>query len=349
MQTTVAARVEPRSLARALAAWATTSHRDNARHALVFHAGEPSPRVADAIAASEAFVSEVRANSPASSMPFRHHPLWARALDYHLTTARVEQDLTRLAAITGDPSLESGPGVASRLRSILLGRAPHFRPWHPRWPDVRTLRQSLAATSGNVAIVSDASAWVRAWLDTIADGQEGRTATHVRPEDIDEIDTRVKQSGSRFDGLFLIADQVSTGLAEALPRIALLLKPGGVIVVAIGGIFSEAEVASVALPNKLVPADGSLTLEKTTYVTKTACRTAVQTAMMQYARRFIRPISLWTAYWLAAAGGLAAISMFFNVVAVRRRRPAKRSRFSSLFLTLRTSKADRFELPVRSA
>ena len=345
---TTAARIEPRSLAGALAPWATTSHRDNARHALVFHAGELSPDVAGAIAASEMFVSEVRANSPASPAPFRHHPLWGRSLDYHMTTARVEQDLTRLAAITGDPALESGTGTASHLRSILLGRAPHFRPWHPRWPDVRKMRQSVAAAGGNVAIIADTPARVRVWLDTVAATREGRPATHLRPEDLHEIAARVTQSGSGFDGLIMIADQVPPGFAEELPRIALLLKPGGALLLAIGGIFSEAESESVTLPSELVPGDGSLTLEKTAYVTKTPRRSAVQTAMMRYARRAMRPVSLWTACWLAAAGGLAAISMFFNIVAVRWRWPAKRPRFSSVFLTLRTPKADGFELPVRS-
>ena len=157
-QAAAAGHVEPRAVAKALAPWATTSHRDNARHALIFHAGELSPRVNDAIAASGLFVSEVMANCTASSMPYRHHPSWRRALDYHLATARAEQDLTCLAAITGDPSLANGLGMLSRLRSSLWGRAPRFRPWHPRWPDVRVLRRSLIAANGNVGIVSHASA-----------------------------------------------------------------------------------------------------------------------------------------------------------------------------------------------
>ena len=340
LQTTAAGRIEPRSVAKALASWATTSHRDNARHALVFHADGPSPQVADAIAASEIFVSEVRADSAALPMPFRHHPLWARALDYHLTTARMEQDLTRLAAITGDRSLERGLGAAALLRSILLGRAPYFRPWHPRWPDVRALVQSLAATSGNVAIVSDAPARVRVWLDAAADGQGRRTITHLRPENFRaEIGARVEQSGNRFDVFFLIADQVPADLGEAVPWITTTVKPGGVVVLAIGRLFSEADVMFVVAPSELVPTDGSLTLEKTTFVTKGAWRTAVQTAMMHYARGCVRPLSLRVACWFAAAGGLAAISIFFNIVAARERWPAQRSRFSSLFFTFRNAES----------
>jgi hypothetical protein len=171
-----AARIEPRSVAKTLAAWATATHYDNADHTLIFHAGAASSGVADAIAASEVFISEIRENSATSSMPFRHHPVWQRSLDYHLTTARVEQDRAHLASITGDRSLVTGPSAVSRLRSILLGRAPYFRPWHPRWPDVLSLKLSLTAVNGNVGIVSDAPARVRAWIDAVADG--GGKARH---------------------------------------------------------------------------------------------------------------------------------------------------------------------------
>ena len=108
---------------------------------------------------------------------------------------------------------------------------------------------------------------------------------------------------------------------------------------AIGRLFSEADAMFVVAPNELVPTDGSLTLEKTTYVTKGAWRTAVQAAMMHYARRCVRPLSLRVACWFAAAGGLAAISIFFNIVAARERWRAQRSRFSSLFFTFRNAES----------
>ena len=340
-QETATLRIEPRQFAKALADWATATHRDNAKHVLVFHAGVPPPYLAEAIAASDAFVTEVEANSAASSMPFRDHPLWRRALDYHLTTAKMEPDLSRLGAITGDISLEGRRDVASRLRLALLGRAPYFRPWHPRWADVRMLKLSLAAASGNVAVVSDASARVRAWLDKVAIERGGRSTIHIRLGDLPhEASTHAKRVGSQFDCLLFISDQASSGLADTVLRLASLVRPDGAIILAIGRFFFETEyqLTSVFVPGDLVLTDGNLPIERTACVTASAWRIAIQTAMMQYARKSTRPTDFRTLFWVVAAGGLAAISMFSNIAAVMRRKPSKRARFSSVIF--KSSKAE---------
>ncbi len=206
--------IEPGSFARALAFWATAMHRENAHHALIFHSGALPPPVAETLVASDAFVKEVEANSVRPALPFRDHPVWRRALDHHLATAERSQDLTRLAMITADASLESRRGLASRLRAVLLGRAPYFRPWHPRWPDVRMLKQSLAAARGDVAFVSEAPARARGWLDSVAMARGGRSTMHFRPAEIqDESKYRVERQSARFDSLFVISDEVPAGLA----------------------------------------------------------------------------------------------------------------------------------------
>ena len=330
--------IEPRAVAKAIAAWATANHLDNLRHRLVFRAGASSPGLFDAIAASENFILEVKANSSPSCMPFRHHPVWKRSLDYHLTTARTEQDLTRVAAITGDRSLSDGLGLASRLRSILLGRAPYFRPWHPRWPDVRALRHIVAATGGSVAIVSNASARVRAWLETIANGHGGRITMDIRLEDLaDWSSAGAGPPATQVDCLLLIADRVPAELIEMLARIAPLVKPNGAIVLALGPIFSESEEESGLLSGEFGAAVACLSPENMTYVTKGAWREAVQTAMMRYARRSVSPLSLAAVCGSIAAGGLAAISVLLNIAATQRQKAihGSRSLWSSLFLTLR--------------
>jgi hypothetical protein len=323
-------RIEPRSFAKALAVWATAMHRENARHALVFHAGAPPRGLAEAIAVSDAFVREVDANSDAPPKPFRHHPGWVRALDYHMTTARQEQDRTRLAWITGDSSLATRRGAVPRLRVMLLGRAPDFRPWHPRWPDVRALARCLASAKGDVAFVSDASARVRTWLDRLALRRGARSVVHFRTADV-----RADPVDPRFDSVFLIVDQVSGEVTEVLRSLVPRMTPDGVVVLAIGQLFAEAEIdlRRAVMPDMGTFAGSGLSLETTSHVVEGAWRVAIQATMMQYARRATGGIGLRTPYWLAIAGGLAVMSMVFNIAGDRRR--GLTSRASSLFFRLR--------------
>jgi hypothetical protein len=329
----------PRAVAEALQPWATAQHRDNARHTVIFHADAMPPVAVDAVAAAEKFVAKVVANCSGSSMPYRHHPLWRRAIDHHLATARFDQDLAGLAEITGDRSLEAGMGTASRLRSLLLGRAPHFRPWHPRWADVRTLRLGLAAASGNVAVISDSPARVRAWLDAVAERQ-GAGITHIRPEDLaDEPAVHPEGPGARFEEVFLIADHFPDATGAPLRLIAALVKPGGRVVLAIGPLFSETESTMVSVTDQPVPSGEALTLEQTICVLGGGARAAVQAAMMRYAKTSMGPVSPKSIYRFGVAAMLAAISMIFNFIAVARRGPAEPQRCSSVFFTFRRAGA----------
>ena len=335
---TVHRRVEPRSFARTLARWATTTHWDNARHALIFHA-VASPRcLAEAVAVSEVFVAEVETYHHLPPKPFRHHPDWSRSLDYHIATAQREQDLARLAWITGDELLTKGRGAPGRLRASLLGRAPYFRPWHPRWPDVRMLRLTLAAARGDVVFVSNASGRVRTWLDRLALEQGAQSVIHFRTADVRNLlNARAERPEVRFDSLFLIADRVSEEVTQALPRLALGMKPDGIIVLVVGQLFAETEgeLRPVFMPAEGIFGDSGLSLERTTCVREGTWRVAIQTTMMQYARKATREIGLRTPFWFAMAGGLAAVSMFFNIVGQRGWKFPKELRLSSLFFTFR--------------
>lgn len=326
------ARMDPGSVAKALEPWATAQHRDNARQTVIFHAEGTSPRTAEAVAAADRFVSEVAARHHGSPMPARHHPLWRRSIDYHLATARLEQDPARLAEITGDRSLATGTDAASHWRSLLLGRAPQFRPWHPRWTDLRALRLGLAAASGNVAVISDSPARVRAWLDAVAEPR-GASMTHMRPEDLAD-EPALGHSDGQFDAVFWIADRLPGEPGALLTRIAALVKPQGIVALAIGDLFSEAESTAVSVPRQW-GADGVLTLERTTGVPAGAARATVQAAMMRHAKSAVGPISPKSIYRLAVAAGLVVLSTILNLVAAARHAPADGERYSSVFLTFR--------------
>jgi hypothetical protein len=348
-QKVVSRRLEPRSLAKVLAVWATSAHYENARHVVVFHTDVPSPRLAEVIAASEVFVSEIEANRAPSSMPFRNHPVWSRALDHHLTTAQTEQDPARLIAITGDISLANRREIP-HMRSILLGRAPYFRPWHPRWADVRTLKLSMAAARGNVAIVSEAPARVRVWLERVACEQGSRLITHFRPAELPAAaKARAELREAKFDSLILLSDQVPDNFARTLSLLAPFVRSGGTIVFGIGQIFSDSELE---LPFVIVPSERPLSkgwlLQDARWLTGGASRRAVQAAMMRYARKGIGPISTRSLFWVAAAGGLAAASTFLNMMAIWKRNPSKGS-FSSLFLRFKRQSEKSAEISSENA
>jgi hypothetical protein len=328
-----APRLDPDSVAKAVAPWATAQHRANARHSLIFHADAISNQAAEAVAAADRFVSEVGAKLGGSPMPSRHHPFWMRSIDYHLATARVEQDPARLADMTGDRSLEARGGTASRWRSLLLGRAPHFRPWHPRWADVRRLRLVLDAVSGKAAVISDSSARVRIWLDAAAE-RRGASVTHLRPEDL-AGEPALDRPNGRFDAVFLIGDRLPDESGALLARIAALVKPQGIVVLAIGDLFSEAESTPVSVPRQWWANGSGLTLEQAMCVTAGVARAAVQAAMMRNAKSAIGPVSPKSTIRFAMASSLAAASMLLNFGAVARRGPAGLARCSSAFFFLR--------------
>jgi hypothetical protein len=334
---------DPRSVAKGLASWATALHRENARHALVFHCGRHSPRLGQTIAVSGSFVTRIDGLSTTAPMPFRHHPLWPRALEHHTATASVEQDPARLAAISADPATAAAIGSSgiSRLRGMLLGRAPYFRPWHPRWLDARALKQRLAVVAPNkqLAVVADVPARVRPWLE-----QEALAAGAISVSLIPTADLRSGPeagSGEAAFGccIFLSPDLASGELPEILSCLARLVRPGGAIVLGIGRIFSDAVGAlpSIVPPPDLALADGPLVIENTDGVSGEPRRIAVQRAMMRFARNFSRPTSVGSVFSLAAAAGLAAISLCLNRTRFARAPTAGTPQFTSVFFTFRRS------------
>jgi hypothetical protein len=345
LPTLSARRLDPRSVANGLASWATSLHRENAQQALVFHCGPPPPRLGETIACSEAFVSQVDALSTKAPMPFRHHPLWPRALAHHAATALVEQDPARLSAITADPTTAAATGLSgvSRSRVILLGRAPYFRPWHPRWTDARALKQRLAvaATNGRVAIVADVPARVRFWLERGALAGGAISVTHIPTADLrTHADAGSEGGGAAFDCcVFLSSDLASAELPKTLSCLAPLVKPGGAIVLCIGRIFSDTvgAFASIVPPPDLALANGHIVIEKTDGISGKPRRIAVQQAMMQFARNFSGLSSVTSIFSLVAAAGLAVISLCYNRILVAQEPIAGRCNFTSLFFTFRRS------------
>ena len=71
---------DARTIAKSLSEWTTRVHRDNARHSLIFHAGELPLQLAADIAKADAFVAEIGSRLKRGPMPFRGHPYWLGAI-----------------------------------------------------------------------------------------------------------------------------------------------------------------------------------------------------------------------------------------------------------------------------
>jgi hypothetical protein len=337
-----AGRFDPRSVADGLAPWATALHRENARHTLVFHGGPQPARLAETIALSGNFVSKVDALCTKAPMPFRHHPLWPRVLEHHAATAVVEQDPLRLAAITADPETAAAIGLSgvSRWRVFLLGRAPYFRPWHPRWTDARALKRRLSVTAahGKLAVVADAPAQVRIWLERAAFAAGAKSVAHIPTADLRTDADAGSERRAAFDCcVFISPDIGSAELPKLLNCLAPLVRPGGAIVLCIGRIFSDTVSAlpSIVLAPDLVLANATLAIESADGISGKPLRIAVQQAMMQFARNFSGLSSIASVLSLLPAAGLAVVSLCLNRTLAAQMPAAGTPHFTSLFLTFR--------------
>ena len=230
--------VSVKSFAGSLATWATQMHYDNARHPLIFRTSGGIDENAETLARSELTIMQVEAKR-GRSQPHRNHPVWARSLDHHVTTAQVEQNFDKLCAITGDASLRQRALDAGRLRSLLLGRAPHFRMWHPLWPDAALVERIIARAAGNLAIVSDLPARGRAWLD----GLTKRRGEGTRSTSFSLSRCFLNEPKSeRYDTIVCYLDPAAHDVPETLGKLHTLLSDHGSIDLILGRMFDDSAI-----------------------------------------------------------------------------------------------------------
>jgi hypothetical protein len=331
-----AGRVSPRAFASSLGTWATSTHYENARNSLVFHSRAIPAAIAGTLVMSERFVHHIEANRNAP-LPYRNHPLWARSLDHHIATAQTDQDYDRLKRITGDVLLKQRVDRAGHLRSLLLGRGPNFRLWHPLWKDALLLKRSLAQAEGDVAVVSDAPARARAWCDEVAKKGKARSVTHVRTASIfaDALDH--SSSVAEYDTIVCCLDWMPCDLGELLACLSSLVRSNGNVSLTIGKVFSEPGVETfVPIGDEIEVEPEGLAKEEAIWVTRGANGKAIQIAMMQYARKSVYSRGLAAVLYLIVAAGFAVASTLLNLVVIRYRGSADGAAgVSSLLITFR--------------
>ena len=333
----------PAALAASLRGWATRRHRENARSAVVFHSRDPGPALAETIARSRRFIDEVERRLPAAAQPFRYHPYWYGAIDHHERTSSAPVDFAALSELLGDVNFATTIKSArsSRLRAALLGRAPDFRPWHPRWPDARGLWGALGGISqgASVVVVGDLPARLRDAISLWLMASGARRVSHTALRQIDRLaDLIAANPQDRFDVCVLLLSQENRG--DGWPKVEqsnCLVRPAGRILLVVGDIFEE-DLGSFD-PGELsrlpISAPSGLRLEDFHVVPAGRARLRTQSLMMDFARSSVGDGLGRRLLSAAGAAALAAVSLGLNLGAILRSNACGRGGCSSVFLTLR--------------
>ena len=162
-------------LARSLSEWTTAQHRANVRQQLIFHASEISSAVDKVTAEAEAFIKQVDRFMTLRPQPHRGHPYWIGAIAAHRWAANQIHGADASAALLFRPSLARVENLLLRTRDLVFGRPPIVLPWHPRWPDYRSLASKLrsllsGAENRSLCVVTATPFQFSRWIDDIAPG-----------------------------------------------------------------------------------------------------------------------------------------------------------------------------------
>jgi hypothetical protein len=332
----------PAALAAPLSNWATGQHRENARHPVVFHSDKIKSALSETIASSRRFIDEVERRLPSAPQLFRYHPYWCGAIDHHERTSPTPVDFPALNKLLGDPNFATTvrSARAIRLRAMLLGRAPDFRPWHPRWPDVQRFWIALKqmADGASIIIVGDIPAMLRRPIELRAQSYGARRVHHV---DLRKINVLIGQSATnrqeRFEAcVLMLSPRGLKAHAAIVEQLVPIIQPAGRLLLAIGDLFEEASRSFSPDRLALLPIStaSGLQVEEFRIVGANPGRLLIQSTMMALARSS-HGGGLRNLPKIAKAAMLVIVSAALNVGALLRSQPSEQAQCSSVALTLR--------------
>ena len=237
-------------LAKSLSEWTTSVHRDNANHSLFFHAEELPNEIDRSINEADAFVSDIVTNLRRKPQPHRGHPYWRGAMAaFYEVGGRKLNDEEWFYAL-------GLPEVPNRLTNwlmwhskfALMGRPPHVLPWHPAWPDFRTVFREIDSffTDPDVRLLL-LSNEPTAFSVALADSGERTRRLRCRPF-LRNPPERYAQLHGKFDLCLLeLSETDMEDGGELTDRIVPLLKKGGRIILFVqnnrvvddGGVFGH--------------------------------------------------------------------------------------------------------------
>ena len=226
-------------LARTLSEWTTARHRENSATTVIFHAGEVSASIDDAVAEADRFVAD--ANSRLSKKPkaYRRHPYWTGAIAAfnEASGAALTSDEWRRALGIPDPELDDAwlvRWMTEKVRFAFFGKPPHVRPWHPRFPDYALVTRNLGELGlterSNLLMIADVPTIFTA---TFSDG--GDRVVRIRSSHMLNQPYEVYEPlNSRFDLCLLeIEEREFSRADEMLDRIAPMMRSGGTVLVSL--------------------------------------------------------------------------------------------------------------------
>jgi hypothetical protein len=228
--------LQANALATSLGEWTTQTHRDNARHALVFHAAELPRNLERSTAAADAFVADVERRIKRPPLPYRNHPYWRGAIAAfkEATGRKLSEDEWRRALglpVTDDPFSR---WLLWRAKYALLGRPPHVLPWHPLWPDFQAVLREIDSFFTDpkqrmLMLSHGPTAFTLAFADSGERVSRFRCATFLQ-----NFADRYEPLHDRFDICLVELSEEDMVLGgELIDRIVPLMKDQGRIIVAV--------------------------------------------------------------------------------------------------------------------
>ena len=221
------------ALAKSLNEWTTSVHRGNVDHSLFFHAEELPAEINGNIEEANAFIADIAKNLSRKPQPHRGHPYWRGAMAaFYEVGGRKLNDEEWFYAL-------GLPEVPNRLTNwlvwhskfALMGRPPHVLPWHPAWPDFRTVFREIDSfftdPDARLLLLSNEPT---AFSVALADSGERTRRLRCRPF-LRNPPERYSQLHGKFDLCLLeLSETEMEDGGELTDRIVPLLKKGGRII-----------------------------------------------------------------------------------------------------------------------
>jgi hypothetical protein len=234
--------LEPNVLARTLREWTTARHRQNVDYSIVYHAAERPAALPAAVAAADAYVEKVRRRLRGRPQPHYGHPYWLGSIAAFRAASGQRIGAEELHQIVG-PQSWRGLWI-ERLRAALYGIPPRVRPWHPRWPDYRSvlvgLASFLADPGKRLLLVGDKPTRFSVML-----AERGERVVRLQTSPfLKSAPEAFKPYAGYFDACLLELQERDLGSAGDLAeRISPLMKDGGSLLIV---VYNERPIEEAA-------------------------------------------------------------------------------------------------------
>ena len=335
-------------LAKSLSEWTTAVHRANADHSLLFHSDDLPPEINRRIEEADSFIAAVAKHLSLKPLPHRGHPYWqgAMAAFYEFGGRKLNEEEWFYALGLPEVPNKLTNWLVWHSKFALMGRPPSVLPWHPAWPDFRTVFRELDSfftdPQTRLLLLSNEPT---AFSVALADGGERTRRLRCRPFLRNPPD-RYQRLHGRFDLCLLeLSETDMEEGGELTDRIVPLMKKGGRIILFVqnrrvvddAGEFGHSVTfqSSRFIRSSAVPTEIH-------YVPTNAARRQGRSGMSRLRRLMNKGFWLTAPFTALGAGYFMACSFVGNVDALRSTRRIAGSGHLSSFVMRLTVDAPEF-------